>query len=144
MAAVTLKSVSKLFGANAVVHDVNLEIPDREFVVMVGPSGCGKTTTLRMIAGLEDVTDVDISIGDVLESGDHAQRRRLAAAGRTHHDDEFAVRYLEVDVVHHRVGAEKFRYALERDCCHAAILFGQSVTFCRLYRRPGHVGRSLP
>ena len=66
MAAVTLKSVSKRFGANAVVHDVNLEIPDKEFVVMVGPSGCGKTTTLRMIAGLEDVTDGEIYIGDRL------------------------------------------------------------------------------
>ncbi len=66
MAAVTLKGVSKQFGANAVVHDVNLEFPDKEFVVMVGPSGCGKTTTLRMIAGLEDVTDGEIYIGDRL------------------------------------------------------------------------------
>jgi len=66
MAAVTLKGVSKSFGTNAVVHDVNLEIPDKEFVVMVGPSGCGKTTTLRMIAGLEDVTEGEIYIGDRL------------------------------------------------------------------------------
>src|SRR6266702_3736263 len=66
MAAVTLKGVWKRFGANAVVHDVNLEIPDKEFVVIVGPSGCGKTTTLRMIAGLEDVTDGEIYIGDRL------------------------------------------------------------------------------
>src|SRR6266568_9628403 len=66
MAAVTLKRVSKHFGDSAVVHDVNLEIPDKEFVVMVGPSGCGKTTTLRMIAGLEDVTDGEIYIGDRL------------------------------------------------------------------------------
>ena len=57
MAAVTLKGVWKRFGASAVVHDVSLEINDKEFVVMVGPSGCGKTTTLRMIAGLEDVTE---------------------------------------------------------------------------------------
>src|SRR5207244_6912601 len=62
MAAVTLKGVSKMFGTNAVVQDVNLEIPDKEFVVMVGPSGCGKTTTLRMIAGLEDVTEGEIYI----------------------------------------------------------------------------------
>src|SRR5947207_8272989 len=66
MAAVTLKGVWKRFGANAVVHDVNLEIPDKEFVVIVGPSGCGKTTTLRMIAGLEDITDGEIYIGDRL------------------------------------------------------------------------------
>src|SRR6266851_3014381 len=66
MAAVTLKGVWKRFGANAVVHDVNLEIPDKEFVVIVGPSGCGKTTTLRMIAGLEDITAGTIHIGDRL------------------------------------------------------------------------------
>ena len=66
MAAVTLKGVSKKFGDSAVVHDLDLEIPDKEFVVMVGPSGCGKTTTLRMIAGLEDVTDGEIYIGDRL------------------------------------------------------------------------------
>jgi len=46
------------------VDDVNLEIADREFVVLVGPSGCGKTTTLRMIAGLEEISDGEISIGD--------------------------------------------------------------------------------
>jgi multiple sugar transport system ATP-binding protein len=46
------------------VNDVNLEIADREFVVLVGPSGCGKTTTLRMIAGLEEISDGEVSIGD--------------------------------------------------------------------------------
>jgi multiple sugar transport system ATP-binding protein len=66
MAAVTLKGVYKRFGTNVVVHDVNLEIPDKEFVVLVGPSGCGKTTTLRMIAGLEDATEGEIYIGDRL------------------------------------------------------------------------------
>src|SRR6202043_3219075 len=48
------------------VNDVNLEIRDQEFVVLVGPSGCGKTTTLRMVAGLESVTSGDILIGDRL------------------------------------------------------------------------------
>jgi multiple sugar transport system ATP-binding protein len=66
MAAVTLKGVTKRFDGNTVVHEINLEFPDNEFVVMVGPSGCGKTTTLRMIAGLEDVSDGEIYIGDRL------------------------------------------------------------------------------
>src|SRR5512140_1584104 len=66
MAAVTLKGVSKRYGANTVVHEVDLEFPDSEFVVMVGPSGCGKTTTLRMIAGLEEASDGEIWIGDRL------------------------------------------------------------------------------
>ena len=46
------------------VHDFNLEIADKEFIVLVGPSGCGKSTTLRMIAGLEDISDGDLFIGE--------------------------------------------------------------------------------
>jgi len=64
MAKVELEKVSKRFrGGRVVVNDVNLEIADGEFLVFVGPSGCGKTTTLRMIAGLESVSDGFIRIG---------------------------------------------------------------------------------
>jgi lactose/L-arabinose transport system ATP-binding protein len=63
MAGVSLRNVAKRFGAVAVIHDANLEVADGEFVVFVGPSGCGKTTLLRMIAGLEDTTAGEISIG---------------------------------------------------------------------------------
>ena len=63
MANVVLKNITKRFGDVIAVDDVNLEIADREFVVLVGPSGCGKTTTLRMIAGLEEISDGEISIG---------------------------------------------------------------------------------
>ncbi|MBM3265021.1 MAG: sn-glycerol-3-phosphate ABC transporter ATP-binding protein UgpC [candidate division Zixibacteria bacterium] len=63
MADVVLKNVEKLYDKNvAAVRNVNLEIKDREFVVLVGPSGCGKSTTLRMIAGLEEVTAGEIYI----------------------------------------------------------------------------------
>ena len=54
--------LSKSFGNSAVVDDLSLEIGDGEFVVLLGPSGCGKTTTLRMIAGLEQMTSGDILI----------------------------------------------------------------------------------
>jgi multiple sugar transport system ATP-binding protein len=64
MANVVLTNITKRFGDVVAVDDVNLEIADREFVVLVGPSGCGKTTTLRMIAGLEEISDGEISIGD--------------------------------------------------------------------------------
>jgi multiple sugar transport system ATP-binding protein len=64
MANVVLKNLSKRFGDVVAVNDVNLEIKDREFVVLVGPSGCGKTTTLRMVAGLEEISDGEILIGD--------------------------------------------------------------------------------
>lgn len=67
MAQVTLKSVSKIFqGGVVAVNNVNLEIKDKEFLVLVGPSGCGKSTTLRMIAGLEEISEGEIYIGDRL------------------------------------------------------------------------------
>lgn len=64
MAGVFLHDVEKRFADNIVISDLDLEIADKEFVVLVGPSGCGKSTILRMIAGLEDVTSGEISIGD--------------------------------------------------------------------------------
>ncbi|MCW3060518.1 MAG: transporter related, partial [Capsulimonas sp.] len=65
MAQVTLKNVFKRYDNKVTaVNDLNLEIRDKEFMVLVGPSGCGKTTTMRMIAGLEEITEGDILIGD--------------------------------------------------------------------------------
>jgi len=66
MARVYLEHIEKNFGSTRVVKDLTLEIKDEEFVVLVGPSGCGKTTTLRLIAGLEEVTAGRIYIGDRL------------------------------------------------------------------------------
>ena len=63
MANITLKNVKKSYGNNAVVHGVDVDIADGEFIVIVGPSGCGKSTLLRMIAGLEEITDGEVSIG---------------------------------------------------------------------------------
>src|SRR5213592_2196503 len=66
MAQVALRSVVKTFDKTPAVQGIDLDISDREFIVLVGPSGCGKTTTLRMIAGLEDATAGEIFIGDQL------------------------------------------------------------------------------
>ena len=63
MATVTLKNVKKIYDNKVTaVHDFNLDIADKEFIVLVGPSGCGKSTTLRMIAGLEDISEGDLFI----------------------------------------------------------------------------------
>jgi ABC-type sugar transport system ATPase subunit len=62
VAGVSLRGVCKSYGEVAVVHGVDLEVADHEFVVFVGPSGCGKSTLLRMIAGLEDITSGQIAI----------------------------------------------------------------------------------
>ena len=63
MAQILLENVKKIYDGNVVaVHDFNLEIKDKEFVVFVGPSGCGKSTTLRMVAGLEEISEGIVSI----------------------------------------------------------------------------------
>ena len=65
MATVTLKGVKKIYDNKVTaVHDFNLDIADKEFIVLVGPSGCGKSTTLRMVAGLEEISEGDLIIGD--------------------------------------------------------------------------------
>lgn len=64
MANVILENVVKKYGKTEIIHGINLEVNDREFVVLVGPSGCGKSTALRMIAGLEDVNSGTIQIAD--------------------------------------------------------------------------------
>ena len=64
MASVMYKNVSKLFGDVVALDDVNIEVEDKEFLVLVGPSGCGKTTALRCLAGLEEVTEGEVMIDD--------------------------------------------------------------------------------
>jgi multiple sugar transport system ATP-binding protein len=64
MASVTINDVRKAFGATKILHGVSVDIRDGEFVILVGPSGCGKSTLLRMIAGLENISGGEISIGN--------------------------------------------------------------------------------
>lgn len=65
MASITLKHIKKTYEDGVtVIDDLNLDIQDKEFIILVGPSGCGKSTTLRMIAGLEEITDGEMFIGD--------------------------------------------------------------------------------
>ncbi|HEX7152922.1 MAG TPA: sn-glycerol-3-phosphate ABC transporter ATP-binding protein UgpC [Thermoanaerobaculia bacterium] len=64
MAEVVFENVGKRYGNVSVIEGLNLDIKDHEFMVLVGPSGCGKSTALRMIAGLEEITDGEVRIGD--------------------------------------------------------------------------------
>ena len=66
MAIVKLENVSKSWGDFKAVDDFNLTIKDEEFLVLLGPSGCGKTTTMRMIAGLEELSSGTIKIDDII------------------------------------------------------------------------------
>ncbi|MBV9615817.1 MAG: sn-glycerol-3-phosphate ABC transporter ATP-binding protein UgpC [Ktedonobacteraceae bacterium] len=78
MARVQFEHVYKRFGKVEVVHDVSIDIKDKEFLVLVGPSGCGKSTCLRMVAGLEEPSDGEIYIGDRLVNGVDPKDRDIA------------------------------------------------------------------
>ena len=78
MASVGISKVHKSFGATEVIRGIDVDIADRELVVLVGPSGCGKSTLLRMIAGLEDVTAGEISIGERVVNRVAAKDRNIA------------------------------------------------------------------
>ena len=84
MAGVTIKNVKKSYGDLQVMHGVDLDIEDGEFVVFVGPSGCGKSTLLRMIAGLEDITSGDVSIGDNVVNDVAPSKRGVAMVFQTY------------------------------------------------------------
>jgi multiple sugar transport system ATP-binding protein len=78
MTTISLKNIVKKFGVHEVVHSINLEIKEAEFIVLVGPSGCGKSTTLRMIAGLEEITGGEIVIGNRVVNNIPAKDRNIA------------------------------------------------------------------
>jgi multiple sugar transport system ATP-binding protein len=78
MSNLTIRNLTKSYGSTEVLHGINLEVADGEFVVFVGPSGCGKSTTLRMIAGLEEVTSGDVIIGDRVVNNLQPKERDIA------------------------------------------------------------------
>jgi len=78
MASVTISNLRKRYGNVEVLHELNLEVADGRFIVLLGPSGCGKSTLLRMIAGLESVTDGDILFNEERMNGVHAKDRNIA------------------------------------------------------------------
>ena len=78
MATLTLDNVRKSFGATDVIHGVNIDVKDGEFIVIVGPSGCGKSTLLRMVAGLEGITSGEIRIDDKRVNEAEPMERNIA------------------------------------------------------------------
>ena len=78
MSIVILKDLSKKYADVTAVSDFNLTVENKEFVVLVGPSGCGKTTTLRMIAGLEDITSGTVEINGKVINNVHPKDRDIA------------------------------------------------------------------
>ncbi len=79
MASISFKNIKKTYEDGVtVIEDLNLEIKDKEFVILVGPSGCGKSTTLRMIAGLEEISDGELYIGNKLVNNVSPKDRDIA------------------------------------------------------------------
>jgi multiple sugar transport system ATP-binding protein len=78
MASVTIRNVRKAFGPVEIIHGVNIDIEDGEFVILVGPSGCGKSTLLRMIAGLENITSGEVAIGERIVNNVPPKERDIA------------------------------------------------------------------
>ena len=68
MASLTFKNVFKRFGDVTAVNNLNIEVADKEFLVLVGPSGCGKTTALRCLAGLEDHGNIAVFRGNIIHN----------------------------------------------------------------------------
>jgi ABC-type sugar transport system ATPase subunit len=84
MAGLTIRNVKKSYGEVEVMHGIDLDIKDGEFVVFVGPSGCGKSTLLRMIAGLEEISDGTVAIGDRVVNEIAPSKRGVAMVFQTY------------------------------------------------------------
>ena len=78
MGFLDISNVTKSYRNVKVLHHVDIAVEEGEFLVLVGPSGCGKSTLLNMIAGLEDITDGDISIKGRVMNGVHPSKRNIA------------------------------------------------------------------
>ena len=84
LAGITLKGVTKTYGSQSVLNDINLNIADGEFLTLVGPSGCGKSTTLRIIAGLETQSTGDVFIDGSTVNETRPSKRDLAMVFQSH------------------------------------------------------------
>src|SRR5260370_12061508 len=84
MSSVTFEHVTKRFGEVTAVNDLSLQIRDKEFLVLVGPSGSGKSTALRLLAGLDEITEGEIRIGKRVVTGLPPKDRNIAMAFQTY------------------------------------------------------------
>ncbi|MCQ2461883.1 MAG: ABC transporter ATP-binding protein [Clostridia bacterium] len=112
MASITLKNINKIYpGGFRAVNNVNLEIKDKEFVVLVGPSGCGKSTTLRMIAGLEDVTQGELYIGDKMVNFTPPKDRDIAMVFQSYalYPDKTVYKNMAFGLERHKVPKDEIK-----------------------------------
>ena len=115
MATVSLKKLEKRYGATSVVHGIDLDVADREFIALVGPSGCGKSTTLRMIAGF-----LEPDAGDAIINGASVLSQRTRAQLSLGYLAEGAPLYLDL-VVRDFLGFLARTHGLSKQAAHQAI-----------------------
>lgn len=130
MARVLLENVTKKFGEVVAVKGINLEIKDKEFMVFVGPSGCGKTTTLRMVAGLEEITEGKIYIDKQLVNDTPPKDRNIAMVFQSY------ALYPHMSVYDNMAFGLKLRGTKKKEIdervAHAAEMLGLSELLTRL------------
>ena len=130
MAKVLLENVTKKFGEVVAVKGINLEIKDKEFMVFVGPSGCGKTTTLRMVAGLEEITEGKIYIDNKLVNDVPPKDRNIAMVFQSY------ALYPHMSVYDNMAFGLKLRGTKKKEIdervAHAAEMLGLSELLTRL------------
>ena len=131
MSGLTLKSVSKSFGAVKAVDQVSLHVPHGTFVCMLGPSGCGKTTLLRMIAGLEEPT------------GGHIELDGQDITGQPAHARDFGMVFQSLALFPHLSVGENIAYPLRIRGKSSADQAARVEELLHLVRLPGMAGRSI-
>ena len=101
MSSVILKNLVKSYdGKKNIIDNINLEIKDKEFIVLVGSSGCGKSTILRLISGLEDITSGEILIDDKVVNNVHPKDRRVGRyTGKTNRYKKAIVKLAEGNTI---------------------------------------------
>jgi multiple sugar transport system ATP-binding protein len=134
MAGVTFEHITKRFGDTTAVDDFNLEIADREFLVLLGPSGCGKSTVLRMLAGLEIPTEGHIHIGDTLIDDIEPRDRDIAMVFQSYALYPHKTVAANIDFPLKARGVDKAERARSVD--EAAAMLGLSEL---LHRKPGQL-----
>jgi multiple sugar transport system ATP-binding protein len=134
MASVTFDHVTKAFGNVIAVNDLNLHIADQEFLVFVGPSGCGKTTSLRMLAGLEDITAGNIYIGAKLVNDIPPKDRDIAMVFQSY------ALYPHMSVLDNMSFALKLRKTKKDEISERVKQAAQTLGLDELLgRKPGHL-----
>ena len=129
MASVKISKLAKQYGALKVLHDLDLEIADGKFVVLLGPSGCGKSTLLRMIAGLEKITSGDVFFDGTRVNDVHSKDRNIAMVFQNY------ALYAHMSVRKNMAFSMRLKKA-DKKTMEEKVAWASSILGCLLYTSP--------